>query len=257
MVRLEKLILIFSAWLTACNTPPTLAIPPTPQPVTVSLLPSLRPVSEAVLACGDSTPGIVIFIREVPAAGMDFHAPGLKLWLGDKPLESGFAAPLVEEEIAVIVNPENPLESIRVADLRKIFSGQLGNWEEIAGIDSQTAVWVYPEGNEIQKAFTENLLESQAISSLAYLAPGTEAMLEAVAMDPAAIGFIPKAWRTEAVKILSLSDTEGSEPGDASNLLPVLVLANREPKGPERAFVACLQSRPSLDLLLELYSPWK
>jgi ABC-type phosphate transport system substrate-binding protein len=143
----------------------------------------------------------------------------------------------MQEEIGVVANPENPIEGIELIELKAIFSGQTGNWKEIAGVDSQISVWVYPPENEVQRFITTRLLESDAISSLAHLAPDPEAMIEAIAADPASIGFLPLSWRTSSVKILPIIDVD-----QTNTIMPVLVLADREPQGGEREFVACLQN---------------
>jgi hypothetical protein len=235
--------------LVACGAPPTHVIPPTPQPIAISLLPSLQPLTPALLACAEGLPDIVIFLEEVPADLIYERDSDLILWLGASTETGRFASPLVQEEIVVIINPENPLGSIELNDLRAIFSGRMENWEEIAGVDSQISVWIYPQGNEIQDHYSDVIMDGNTSSSLARLAPDADAMLEAVSTDPAAIGVIPKAWLNDSVKQLSLSGF--------SLLQPILVLSRGEPQGNARALVACLQNQVGMELLLGKYSPWE
>jgi len=87
-------------------------------------------------------------------------------------------------------------------------------------------------------------------SSQAWLAPDAAAMLESIAQDPAAIGALPRAWLTKAVKPVEI-DVEMRE------LLsqPVLALAEEEPEGVVRDFLLCLQSPTGQAELAEYYLP--
>jgi hypothetical protein len=232
--------------LVACGAPPPRIIPPTPDAITISILPSLEPAVPALVKCSQSLPDTVLFVARVPASAVASRSADLTLWLGNPPGNTGFAAPLVLDELAVVVNRTNPVESLEIGDLRAIFSGREDNWAGFVEVDSRVSVWVYPEGNELQALFSGTILGGSRLTSFANLAPGVEAMLEAVAADPAAIGFLPGAWLDDTVRQVQVAGV--------SLHMPVLLLAGKEPQGNVRAFASCLQNREGLDLLLERYS---
>jgi phosphate transport system substrate-binding protein len=245
----NKLIIGVILLLVACGNPPALEPPPTPHPIVISYLPSLQPVTPALIHCVEQIPETVIFLEEVPYTSIQDQTSDLLLWMGE-PMEDGrYASPLVREEFVVIINPENPLDKIDRDDLRAIYTGRMENWEDIAGIDSQISIWAYPMENEVQEIFSEVILEGNKISSLAHLAPGAQEMLESVSSDPAAIGVIPKAWLDDSVEELPFSGSSLHQ--------PVFVLSKGEPQGKLRELVACLQSQAGMDMLLDEYSAWE
>lgn len=215
----------------------------------VSILPSLEPAVPALVECSQELPDTVLFVDRLPASAVANRSADLTLWLGDPPENIGFAAPLVRDELVVVVNPANPLESLGVVDLRAVFSGLDENWAGLNGVDSRVSVWVYPEGNELQVIFSKTVLAGSQLTTFANLAPGVEAMLEAVAADPAAIGFLPGAWLTKTVRQVQVTGV--------SLQVPVLLLADQEPQGSVRALASCLQSQEGLEILLERYSAWE
>lgn len=38
---------------------------------------------------------------------------------------------IAEDNIAVIVNEENPLEDISLADLKRVYTGEIEEWQEL------------------------------------------------------------------------------------------------------------------------------
>ena len=175
-------------------------------------------------------------VFETPASALDIQQADLTLWLGEPP-GGVFAALLGREEILVILNPANPIDRISSADLRALFDGTVTNWQAVGGDDREVVVWVYPQNNELQEIVESVILPGRQFSSHAWLAPDAAAMLEAIARDPAAIGVLPRPWLSEAIKPVEVDQ-------DLRELFlqPVLALAEKEPQGILREFLACLQS---------------
>ena len=232
----RRLIFLFVLSVAACTAPPS-AIPfPTPQLVRVAYPPSLGYLTEALSRCSREIPGMALGVFETPASALDIRQADLTLWIGEPP-GGVFAALLGRQEILVILNPDNPLDRLSSADLRALFDGTVTNWQAVGGDDLEVAVWVYPQDNELQEIVESVILPGRQFSSHAWLAPDAAAMLESIARDPAAIGALPRAWLSEAVKPVEIDQ-------DLRELLiqPVLALAKEEPEGIVREFLSCLQS---------------
>jgi hypothetical protein len=75
-------------------------------------------------------------------------------------------------------------------------------------------------------------------------------MLEAVARDPGAIGFIPLSWLNKDVNLTQIDQ-------DLQNAMnkPVLALANIKPQGGPLILLDCLQNGVGQTALLKHYSP--
>jgi len=232
----RRLIFLFVLWVAACTAPPSATPLPTPQLVRVAYPPSLSYLTEALSGCAREIPGMALGVFETPASALDIQQNDITLWIGEPP-GGGFAALLGRQELLVILNPDNPLDKISSDDLRALFDGTVTNWEAVGGDDLEVAVWVYPQNNELQEIVDSVILQGQQFSSHAWLAPDAAAMMEAIAGDPAAVGVLPQAWLSAAVKPVEV-DVEMRE----LLLQPVLALAEEEPEGIEREFLACLQS---------------
>jgi hypothetical protein len=73
-------------------------------------------------------------------------------------------------------------------------------------------------------------------SGPALLIPGGAQMIESVAGDPAAFGFVPAHFLNETIKEVGLS---GVEP--AALQYPILSISASEPAGKTRAWLLCLR----------------
>ena len=119
------LILFAASWLVGCSAPPTAPIPPSPMPVRVSYSPYLAGIQETLHTCAIELPQLAIFFEQIPAAHQDFENAGLVIWWGEKPERIDYAFPLNEDELVVIVNPENPKQTLRSSELLSLFSGRI------------------------------------------------------------------------------------------------------------------------------------
>ena len=147
-----------------------------------------------------------------------------------------FSAPLAWEEIVLITHPNADIGALNQTQLQALFSGSSGG-------DIQ--VWVPLQGDETRQAFESAILPNGLLTPFAKLAPDPAAMLAAVAADPDAIGYLPKAWLTDDINTFELGLR-----------LPVLALADEELQGPALILVSCLQSETGQAVILEVYSAW-
>ena len=233
--------MLITAFLSACAGPVIQPPPPTPQVITAAFTPATRTWQPAFQACADTDLQMRLLREEKPWTHMALE-DGLSVRLGSPTMETPyFAVQIGEEQIVVIVNPENPLEQLSAEVLRAIYSGQYTMWNEgVLSYAQDLHVWSYPESNELSQIFLSALWQANPPVIMAYLVPDPEAMVEAVRADPGAIGFIPASWLTHsAVKSITM-ETEVLH----ALLQPVLVISNHEPQGLERILISCLQANP-------------
>ena len=203
--RLSILVPLTALWLSACGVPPAATPPPSPVPLWVSYSPYLAGIQEALHACAVETPQLAVFFEQVPGAQQAFEDQDLVIWWGDVPPRNEFAYPLNEDELVVIINPGNPKQQLNRTELVSLFSGSIENWTEIGTLDQPVKVWIFPEGNLMSESFQSGILAGQRITRLASLAPSSQAMLDSVAGDPGAIGFLPRSWLTSNVKAIEIA----------------------------------------------------
>lgn len=244
------MILFVLLVVAACSAPPTATIPPSPQPIYVSLAPSLESVRDALHTCANILPDIALFVETVPASAPDFKSYDLNIWWGDKPEDVDHAFPLGEDELVVIVNRDNPNIELRTSELAALFNGRVEDWTDISLYDQPVSVWTYPPENKMSDVFKSAILGSQSFSLLAHLAPSPQAMLEAVAGDPGGIGYVFKSWLPAKVSPSQI------EPEIQNSLRkPILALVNTEPQSNLHDLLSCLQTGEGHKQLSEYYSP--
>ena len=242
------LVLFAASWLVGCSAPPTAPIPPSPMPLRISYSPYLAGIQEALHTCAVELPQLAIFFEQIPAAQQDFENADLVVWWGETPERIDYAYPLNEDELVVIVNPENPKQTLSGSELVSLYSGRIENWSEIGTLDRQVEVWIFPEGNIMSETFQAGMLAEQRFTRLAKLAPSAAAMLESIAGDPGAIGFLPRSWLSPNVKGIEV------EPELQNSVRkPLLVLSQSEPQGAVTDLIACLQTGSGQATLSDFY----
>jgi hypothetical protein len=134
------------------------------------------------------------------------------------------------EDVLVIVNPQNPINSLTSDQVLELFTGQITNWQTINGNDVPVQVWVFAPDEDIQRIFEQGLLDHAPLTSLARLAPGPNVMAQAVADDVNTVGILSRRWLTGTVSAVYTVAT-----------VPVLVLTPTEPDELVTGIISCLQ----------------
>ncbi len=214
--------------LSACKPLVTSTPPPAPQPIRVASSATLHPWVEILHQCALEIPEMGLITEETSAANLEFSTADLTLWFGEPPQRiSGYAALLGTDNIVIIAGSGVALRNLNNYSLRGFYTESESGYQ----------VWSYPDGNELRNIFDHTVLGEMALSPSARLAPNPSAMMEAVAADPLAIGYVPKSWITEDVQIISIER-------DLQTAFehPILSLSNTEPTGSLRTYLVCLQN---------------
>jgi hypothetical protein len=227
----------------ACQ--PTLqAVPPLPSPEVwrVETTPALTWLGEIFQQCAASQSGALLVVNQHSAPDLDPARADFTFQWGERSNPAPFSAVIGQEELAVVVNPQNPISAINVADVKAIFIGQTTDWKSVlqtacpgcsANLAGAVKVYGYPRGEDAGQAGSWIEPGPDAI-----LAPDPAAVLQAVAADANSIGFLPVHWLDRTVKKIEL---KGEVPGGLSR--PVLAMAQAEPQGPKRVWLLCVQQK--------------
>lgn len=228
-------------FLTACGIPPHATPSSTSIVVNVALTPSLQPLVSALHTCAVANTELILSISEVPTSALDVKKTDLAFRIGGAP-GNAYAAAVSDESIVLVVNSRNPVLSLPTEELKNLFIGRITNWAEVGGAQQSVQIWVYPDGEDIRSIFDVAILPGESLTSMALIAPDPLAMLEAVADDPSAIGYVPQAWLAQTKDVNQIRPLN-INPKLAEELRqPVLVLSSIEPDGPIRQLLGCMQS---------------
>ena len=119
---------------------------------------------------------------------------------------------LAYDGIAVIVNPENSVNNLTLAQIADIYTGKITNWSELGGSDAEIVLIGREAGSGTRSGFEEIVDVKDACQYRQELS-STGDVITTVAQNPAAIGYASLASVKDTVKAVQV---EGVAPSEAS-----------------------------------------
>lgn len=135
----------------------------------------------------------------------------------EKAKAKGFEAEeitVARDGIAIIVNPSNPINELSMEQLKAIYTGESGNWRELKGSDEAIVVLSRESSSGTYVFFQEHVLAKEDYTPKARLMPATQAIVQAVAEDAGAIGYVGLGYAQGAgarVKVLKVKSSPSGE----------------------------------------------
>lgn len=108
---------------------------------------------------------------------------------------------LALDGIAIIVNPENPVNDLALDTIGKIYMGEITNWKDIGGNDLEIVLIGREAGSGTRDGF-ESITGTEDACKYRQELTSTGDVMGAVAGNPAAIGYASLASVKETVKAL-------------------------------------------------------
>ncbi len=142
--------------------------------------------------------------------------------------------------VAVVVHPDNPLQALTIAELAKVFSGQIQRWEQLGGHAGPIHLYARDDRSGTFDTFRTLVLrpQGQELSPQAARFESGETLAAQVKADPAAIGFSSLTTVHEG-KALAIAE------GDAPALLPTSANVASEDYPLSRRLFFYLPTNPS------------
>ncbi|MCD8215388.1 MAG: phosphate ABC transporter substrate-binding protein [Clostridiales bacterium] len=176
--------------------------------------------------------------------------------LKEEELEKGLVENIVAiDGIAVVVDPENSVDNLTLAELKAIYTGEITNWSEVGGDESQIVVIGREAGSGTRGAF-EELLDIEDQCSYAQEIDSTGAVMAKVASIPGSVGYVSLDVVDGSVKALSLEGAEATEENIKSGSYPLqrpFVMATKgeisEQSEAVQAFFAYIESDEGQEII--------
>ena len=111
---------------------------------------------------------------------------------------------LALDGIAVIVNPDNPVNDLDLETIGRIYRGEITNWKDIGGNDLEIVLIGREAGSGTRDGF-ESITDTEDVCKYRQELTSTGDVITTVAGNPAAIGYASLASVKETVKALSVS----------------------------------------------------
>ena len=122
---------------------------------------------------------------------------------------------VARDAIAVIVNPENPVNELTLKQISDIYSGKISNWSEVGG-DDRPIVRLSRETNSgTHVYFLETVLrlgdsdDKTLFSMDTLLLPSSEGIIAEVRQNPNAIGYDGLGYVPDDLKTIAIAEEEG------------------------------------------------
>jgi ABC-type phosphate transport system substrate-binding protein len=269
MKRAKSTLVILGLALASCRGPaasPTV----TPQMAQVRIMATTATdVLLQDLVVAYHPPGVIWLVTRETASWQHVAA---RLSAGDVPfalttalpLEAGWwSAPIGQDGIAIIVHPSNPVAALSVADLRRLFQGQITSWAALGGPDLPVIVVSQESGSDTRLAFDALVMGDQRVHNGAQLALSGQSMVEIISREPGAVGYVSMAYLSPQVRVVPVAVQGEAIPlsratvrsGDYPLTVPILIVGPAAPDdtNPVRDWFAWMQSQHGQAVLERRY----
>jgi len=120
-----------------------------------------------------------------------------------------YDTPIAIDAIAIVVHPDNPVDSLTQVQAKAIFSGEIDNWAEVGGPDKPIGIVNRDEASGTREAFFKIVMEKEPFDRSAAVLPGTGQVRSVVAEASGAVGYISWGFVNDEVKVVAI---EGVSP---------------------------------------------
>ncbi len=153
--------------------------------------------------------------------------------------------------VAVIVNKNNPIDKLTIEDLHNIFTGKATNWKQFGGKDLHIVTLSREVSSGTHIYFKEEVIQlgkkdnKEEFSSQTLLLTSSQAIVDEVAGNEEAIGYLGMGYLSNRTKALLIGKNKEFHPPDVENVLkktyplsrPLFVYTNGEPQGIVKRFL--------------------
>ena len=171
------------------------------------------------------------------------------------------------DALTVVVHPANLVKALAIEQLSDIFSGKVTNWKQVGGPDQSILVLSRERNSGTHVFFLEEVVRRgnpkgpEEFAASALMMPSSQAIVQEVADNPAAIGYFGLGYLSPKVKALAVSKSGGPfvSPSVQTALNKSYLLARplyfylpQKPEGAVKEFVDFVLGEPGQAIVLEM-----
>lgn len=157
----------------------------------------------------------------------------------------GYSTLVARDALSVYVHPDNPIRSLDLESLGRVFRGEIERWSVLGGADVEIRLVQRNAASGTRSFFAERVLRGQG-HGRAQTAVTTAEVVRRVARDPGAIGYGGLAAADDSVVALRIEGVEPTEENVRDGSYPIsryLYLYTAEPpRGAVQEFLAWVVS---------------
>jgi len=164
---------------------------------------------------------------------------------GVEPLEHVVA----KDGISIVVNPANPVRDLTMEQIKDIYTGVVTNWKDVGGPDNDITLCARDNSSGTYGFFQKHVLMKEDYSPKALNLQSNSAIVEEVAQNEFAIGYIGLGYLVDAGEKVAAVAVDGVSPNNESVASGEYKIArglqmytNGEPEGLPKAFLDFIMS---------------
>ena len=165
------------------------------------------------------------------------------------------ATVVARDGIAIVVHPQNPVAVLSADQARAVFSGKTANWKVLGGPDAAIRVISREEGSGTRRSFDKLVLAGEALAAGALFQNSNGTVREAVASDPAAVGYVSIGLVNGKVKALRYNDVVPTNANVVNGTYPlarpIFFLTRGVPAAPAQEFIDYVLSPEAQGILAQ------
>src|SRR5262245_5612081 len=116
---------------------------------------------------------------------------------------------VARDGVTLYVNEQNPVETLTLEQIRKIFTGEIGRWSQVGGPDAPIIPYSRENSSGTYVYFKDHVLLGRDYTTRCQTLPGTAAVVNAVLKDPNGIGYGGAAY-AKGVREIAVSKAAGT-----------------------------------------------
>ena len=190
--------------------------------------------------------------------------------------------PIGLDGLAIVVHSTNPVQNLTLLQLRALYSGRILDWAGVGGKAGDVLLVSREDGSGSRLLFEQRVMGDEAVSLTAVVMPTSADVVDYVAKNPQAIGYVSRGYVAQVLTENPLTTTatvsptaiftgqpvvrvvpvEGQLP-TLSNLLqqryfltqPLYLLSRGEPQGWARQFLDFVLSPAGQAIVARYHAP--
>lgn len=109
------------------------------------------------------------------------------------------------DEILIIVNKINKIDSLNFQEIKSIYSGEISNWKDLNGDDLQIKAYSKNENSGLLSFFKSKIMQESPIRGDVKVFENSYELVKEIAKDKSGIGFIGGGHLADSIKVLKIA----------------------------------------------------
>lgn len=175
-------------------------------------------------------------------------------------------AAVAYDGIAIVVSQGNPINKLSIKQLSDIFSGKINNWKDLGGENQKVVALSRDRNSGTHVFFLEQVVKlgkkknPEEFAKDVLMMPSSQAIVEEVAGNSAAIGYIGLGYISKRLKTISIAKTGSYVYPTIKTVAnhtypisrPMYLYTNGAPEGGIKTFVDFVLSREGQKIVKEM-----